>query len=335
MMMKVRQIRSLIGPMARGLAGITVAATIAMTTGSAQAADFPDDTIHVVVPWKAGGGTDRIGRAIATALEEAAGVSVVVDNISGAGGVAGSLNVARGKADGYTLLMNGSSDMTAAMTFQPQLPISLDDFVFIGGFFNSPTWVLSNAERGYTDLAELIEKAKSNPGEVTIATAGPAGAQMLMAAAIKGSSGADFRIIPLSGGADLQKALLGNQVDAGIIHAPVLLSEAKEGLITVIATGQSLSNLTHEPLQNVATLNEFGIPIEIGITRGLYAPKDTPEDVVAKLRDLAAKAAQSDGFKEFGESFGFRPVWIPGDEFEAEVRGQLETFGKIKADHID
>lgn len=313
------------------------AATAAiLTLGAAPAmAEFPVDTIHVVVPWKAGGGTDRIGRAIASAIEEAAGVSVVVDNINGAGGVTGSLNVAQGKADGYSLLMNGSSDMTASMTFQPQLPISLDDFAFIGGFFNSPTWVLANADRGYTSLEELIEKAKTNPGEVTIGTAGPAGAQMLMAAAIKGATGADFRIVPFSGGADLKKALLGDQVDAGIIHAPVLLSEAKEGLISVIGTGQKLTNLTYEPLRGVATLEDIGIPIQIGITRGLYAPKDTPSDVVAKLKEIAQKAAESDSFKEFGESFGFTPVWVPGDEFEAQVRSELATFQKIKAEHID
>ena len=325
----------LVRPMTKGLTGIAAAAALALGAGPAQAQSFPQDTIHVVVPWNAGGGTDRIGRAIASALEEAAGVSVVVDNISGAGGITGSLNVAQGTADGHTLLMNGSSDMTAAMTFQPQLPISLDDFTFIGGFYNSPTWVLANADRGYTDLNGLIEKAKANPNEVTLGTAGPAGAQMLMAAAIKGSTGAEFRIIPFSGGADLTKALLGDQVDAGIIHAPVLLSEAKEGLITVLGTGEPLGNLTHEPFQGIATLEDIGIPIKVGITRGLFAPKDTPEDVVTKLRELAEQAAQSDGFKEFGETFGFRPVWIPSDEFEAQVRGELDTFSKIKTDFID
>jgi len=327
-------IKTKFGATRRNLAGIAAAAVLAIAASPALA-EFPEDTIHIVVPWKAGGGTDRIGRAIASAFEEAAGVSVVVDNINGAGGVTGSLNVAKGKADGYTLLMNGSSDMTASMTFQPQLPISLDDFAFVGGFYNSPTWILSNAERGYTSLEDLLEKAKAEPGTVTVGTAGPAGAQMLMAAAIKGSSGADFRIVPFSGGADLKKALLGDQVDAGIIHAPVLLSEAQEGLITVIGTGEPLSNLTHEPLQGIATLEDIGIPIKIGITRGLFAPKDTPEVVLAKLREIAAEAAQSDGFKEFGESFGFRPVWVPGDEFEAQVRGELETFQKIKTDFID
>lgn len=325
----------LVRPMTKGLASMAIAATLAFGAAPAQAQSFPEETIHVVVPWKAGGGTDRIGRAIASALEEAAGVSVVVDNISGAGGITGSLNVAQGKADGYTLLMNGSSDMTAAMTFQPQIPISLDDFTFIGGFYNSPTWVLANADRGHTDLNGLIEQAKANPNEVTIGTAGPAGAQMLMAAAIKGSTGADFRIIPFSGGADLKKALLGDQVDAGIIHAPVLMAEAIEGLITVLGTGESLSNITHEPFQSIATLEDIGVPIQIGITRGLYVPTDTPDDVVARLRELAEEAARSDGFKEFGENFGFRPVWIPGEEFEAQVRAQLDTFSQIKTDFID
>ncbi len=116
------------------------------------------------------------------------------------------MKVARGKADGYTLLLNGTTDMTAVLTFK-DVPFSLDDFAYIGGFFTSPTWVLCHKDRGYKDLQEFLGKAKANPGKLTLGTAGPAGAQMLMASAIKGFTGADFRIIPYSGGKDLKKAL--------------------------------------------------------------------------------------------------------------------------------
>lgn len=311
-----------------------MACTAVLLAGPAQAADYPSETIHLVVPWKAGGGTDSIGRGIATALEQVAGVSVVVDNIAGAGGITGSLKVAQAEPDGYTVLMNGTTDLTAAMTFQ-DLPVSLDDLRYVGGFFTSPTWILSHADTGITSLEGFLEKAKAKPGELTMGTAGPAGAQMLMASAIKGVSGADFRIVPFSGGADLKKAVLGNQIDAGIIHAPVLLSEAKEGMIRVIGTGKPLDRLTYEPLRDVATLKDVDIPVEIGITRGVYAPKGTSDEVVAKLESLLEKAAKSEAFRKFGEKFGFQPVWIPGDKFAEQIRSELAAFREIKKKHVD
>lgn len=302
-------------------------------SAGAMAADYPSSTIHLVVPWKAGGGTDSIGRGIAKALEEVSGQSVVVDNISGAGGIKGSLSVAKGKPDGYTVLMNGTTDLTGVMTFQ-DVPVSLDDYKYIGGFFTSPTWIVAHKDRGYEDFQQLLDKAKAEPGSVTIGTGGPAGAQMIMASAIKGVTGIDFRIIPYSGGADLKKALIGNQVDAGILHAPVMLAEVKEGMIKVVGTGLPLDGITYEPVRGVKTLKETGIPVEIGITRGMFVHKDTPDDVVAKLSELAEKAAKSDTFKKFGETFGFAPVWIPGPEFEKQIREELAEFKEIHAKHI-
>jgi tripartite-type tricarboxylate transporter receptor subunit TctC len=305
-----------------------------LSLSSATAAEYPSKTIHLVVPWKAGGGTDSIGRGIAEAIKTVIDESVVVDNISGAGGVTGSIKVVQSKPDGYTLLMNGDTDMTAALTFK-DLPLSLDDFVYIGGFFQSPTWVLAHKDRGYESLADYLSKAKQNPGKLTMGTAGPAGAQILMASAIKGISGADFRIIPYSGGKDLKKALIGNQVDAGIIHAPVLLAEVKEGFIDVLGTGKPLDKITYAKVRNTPTLKDINIPIEIGITRGIYAPKGLSKEVTEKLSIIVEKAAKSDSFKQFGERFGFLPIWVPGPEFEKQVKEELKLFKDIKAKYID
>ena len=313
---------------------ITLLLLIPMWADRARTADYPGKTIHIVVPWKAGGGTDAIGRGFAEAMKTVVDVSVVVDNISGAGGVTGTVKVAKSRPDGYTLLMNGTTDMTAVLTFK-KVPFSLDDLTYIGGFFTSPTWVLCHKDRGYKDLEDLLAKAKANPGDLTVGTAGPAGAQMLMASAIKGITGADFRIIPYSGGKDLKKALFGNQVDAGIIHAPVLLAEVKAGLIKVLGTGLPLDKITYPPVRDIKTLKDIGIPIEIGITRGIYVPKATPRDITSRLSEIVEKAAKSDRFKEFGNKFGFAPVWVPGPEFEKQIRSELDLFRDIKAKYID
>ena len=304
-----------------------------MAGGTSELAEYPDKAIHIVVPWKAGGGTDSIGRGIAEAMKES-GATIVVDNISGAGGVTGSIHVAQADPDGYTILMNGDADILAALTFT-DVPLSLDDFKYIGGFFSAPTWILSHQDSGITSMEQFLEEAKANPGKLTLGSATPAGAQMIMAAAIKGQTGIDFRIIPYQGGADLKKALLGNQIDAGIIHAPVMLAEVKAGVINVIGTGESLEKLTYEPVRRTKTLEEIGIPLTIGITRGIYVPKDTPQDVVEALSKMVRKAAESESFKTFGANFGFDPTWISGAEYEKNMRKNLEVFQSVKEKYID
>lgn len=314
--------------------GTIAAATLGLTLAAAPAAAaYPDQTIHMVVPWAAGGGTDSIGRGFAEALKSVVNVAVVVDNISGAGGLTGSIKVAKGKADGYTLLMNGDSDITAALTFT-DAPLDPGDFTYIGAFFESPTWILSHKDRKLTSLKEFLARAKASPGKLTLGTGGPTGAQMLMAAAIKGISGADFRIIPYSGGGALKKALLGDQVDAGIIHAPVLLPEVKAGLIKVIGTGLPLDKITYAPVRKTPTLEESGIPIRIGITRGIFVSKQTAPETVKILRGLVEKAAKSPAFTEFGNKFGFTPVWVPGPEFEKQINNELTLFRYIKGKYI-
>lgn len=312
-------------------AGVALAALI--TTPGAALAEFPEQTIRMIIPWKPGGGTDAIGRGLQPAFEEAAGQSLIIDNISGAGTVSGTLQMLKAQPDGYTVLMNGSTDVAAPLTFKEDLPYSLDDMRFVGGFFFSPTWVISHADRGYQDLNDFLAAAKQGP--VTLGVAGSAGAQMIMAASIKGITELDITLVPYSGGADLKKAVLGNQVDAGVIHAPVMLGDAKAGVISVLGAGGPLDALTWEPARDKPTLKDVGIDVEVGVTRGVFAPKDTPDEVVARLEQILEQAAKSEHFATFGEGFGFAPTWIPAAAFETQVKGELASFKRIKSEFID
>ena len=112
-----------------------------------------------------------------------------------------------------------------------------------------------------------------------------------MAHAINGYAGAKFRIVAFGGGANLKKAILANEIDICIIHAPVALAAVKEGILDVIGTGGSLQNITYGPAKNMKTLNDLNIPAEIGVTRGLYAPKGTPKAVMEKLSQIMEKSS--------------------------------------------
>lgn len=298
-----------------------------------HANDYPNKTIRMVVPWAAGGGTDAIARALASGMEPIAGVSVIVDNISGASGATGSLNVVQAKPDGYTILLNGSSDLTALLTFQ-NLPFSLDDFSYIGGVITTPTWMISHRDRGYESFDDFLRRAKEQPEELTIGVGGAVGAHSLMAHVIKGHTGIDVRIIPYQGGAALNKALLANEVDAGVIHSPILLNEVREGMMKVLVSGGPLTGISYEPVRQTKTLKDYGIPVEVGITRGIFVSKNTPEEVVTRLTEIVKAAVDSDAFVSFGKKFGFEPRWHDAKQFEELVRTELATFREIREKYI-
>lgn len=314
-----------------------IAAAIATATllaaAPAQAA-IDCDTIRMVVPWKAGGGTDRVGRGLAAALERQSGKSVIVDNISGASSASGSIKAIQAEPDGCTILMNGTTEILAFMTFTQDLPFKLDDMRSVGAFYVTPTWMLSNHKRGYGNLQNFVEAANAKPGKLTIGVGGAAGAHMVMAAAVKGALDLDVRIVPFSGGADLKKALLANQVDAGVIHSPVLLKEIKAGMIDVLATGGSLKNIEHEPLRAMPTLQAQDIDVRMSVLRAVFVPKATPDDVVSELAGWIEAATEDPEFVAFGKKFGFPPVWVSGDELQADLNDGIKFFNTTYENHI-
>lgn len=303
-------------------AAVLAAATVATPVK----ADLPCDTIRMVVPWKAGGGTDRIGRGLATALEKISKKAVIVDNISGASSATGTLKAVQAEPDGCTILMNGSSEILAFMTFATDLKFSLDDMRYVGGFYTTPTWMLANSKRGYKSLADFAADAKKNPGKLTLGVGGAAGAHMVMASAIKGALDLDVRIVPFSGGADLKKALLANQVNAGVIHSPVLLKEAEAGMIDVLTTGKSLERIAFEPLRPTKTLEQLGYPIRVSAIRAVFVPRQTSDAVVATLAGWVEAATKDPEFVSFGLQFGFPPEWMSGKELEDDMRGGLAFY---------
>lgn len=312
---------------------LALAATFAVQTPIAQAS-IECDTIRMIVPWKAGGGTDRLGRGLAIALEKVSGKSVIVDNINGASSVTGSVKAVNAKPDGCTILMNGSTEMVAFMTFKQNLPIDLDKMKYVGAFYNTPTWMVSHKDRGYTSFEDFAAKAKANPGKLTIGVGGATGALMIMASGIKGYGDLDVTIVPYSGGADLKKAMLANQVDAGVIHSPVLLKEIEAGIINVLTAGGALTNIEYPEIRNVPTLESLGLPVKVAAIRGIFVPVTTPDDVVAELGGWLQTAIKDPEFIEFGKKFGYPPVWIPGDEFREGMYQDAEAYKKIYGAYI-
>lgn len=296
--------------------------------GKAALAEYPADTLRIVVPWRAGGGTDSIARALATPLEEIAGQPVLVENITGGAGNAGMLAVKDADADGYTMLLNGSSDISAPIAFR-DVPFALDDYVCVGGVYDTPVWIVANADQGFETFADFVEAAKAAPGQLTLGVTALATPDHVLAQSLVDHFGIDVRIIPFNGGAPLKKAVIADQVNAGVLIAPVMLAEVQEGLATVLIAGGSLANINEPSLHGVETPADHGLDIEVGMIRGVFMPKGVPEDVRARAVELVGAAAQSDAFKRFGDTFGFAPVWIPGDAFCEFMREEGAIYASM------
>lgn len=295
----------------------------------ALADGYPSETIRIVVPWRAGGGTDSIARALATPMEKISGQSVIVENITGGAGNAGMLAVKNARSDGYTLLLNGSSDVTAPIVFR-DVPFSLDDYVCVGGVYQTPAWILSNTKQGFKDFGDFVAKAKEQPGKLALGVTALATPDHVLAEALVKKFGIKVRIIPFNGGAPLKKALMGNQVDAGVLIAPVMLNEVKGGVADVLVSGGSLKNINYEPLHSTKIPSDYGVPIEIGSVRGVFMPKGVPAAIVKKAEELVGKAAQSEDFKKFGENFGFAPIWMPAKQFCQFMKEEDKVYRSIK-----
>lgn len=299
----------------------------AAKTEKAAELDFPKDVIHIVVTFSAGGGNDLIARATAAAIEEVSGGTVVVDNITGAGGMTGTQEVISAKPDGYTILCQDSSLTSMLVTQKPDM--TLDDLVPVASVYSCPTWVLSHADRGFEDLQSFVDAAKAHPGELTIGTAVTTGAQYLMGCAIANYFDLDVTIIPYSGGNELKAAILGNQVDIGVVHAPILLPEVKEGMVRVLAAGEPLTDIKEESLRDIKSLKDYGMDVSFSSTRGYLVPKDTPQEVVEYLEDLFEKCIEADAMKEFAGSFGFDPSYQNQEEYTQFLNEEMQGYQKV------
>jgi len=307
----------------------------ALAFATPVAADtYPSDTIHLVVPWRAGGGTDTIARGFAAALEEQMDQAVVVDNLTGGVGDRAHKHVIDSDPDGLQILFNGSSDMNSVTLFRGT-DYDYSDFDCIGGVYDTPTWILSHKDRGITSVAELLAAAKADPQGTTIGVGSIGSTHFVLAKVLLGNNDADARIIAFDGGGPLKKAILANQITVGVIHSPVLLDAVKSGDVVVVGTGGNLENIAYEPVRGAETLKGHNVDVDIGVVRGLYVPKGTPEEIRSAAEALAEKAAKSDSFKAFGMNFGFAPVWMPGAEFCDMMAAENAAYKDIKAKYID
>jgi tripartite-type tricarboxylate transporter receptor subunit TctC len=270
--------------------------TLLGATLSAQAADYPlkDKVITIVVPFAAGGPTDRVARDLAEAMRKPlGGNSIIIDSAAGAGGSIGANKVAKASPDGYTLLVHhiGMSTMPGLVR---NIPFKVEsDFEYVGMINDVPMTLIAKPTLPANNFKELSAWLTENKGKINLGNAGVGSASHLCGLLFQNAVQIDMTTVPYKGTAPAMTDLIGGQIDLMCDQTTNTSTqiEAKKVKAFAVTTGK---RLTTPALKDLPTMQESGLKgFEVTIWHGLYAPKGTPADVLAKI-NAALKVALKD-----------------------------------------
>ncbi|WP_298932955.1 tripartite tricarboxylate transporter substrate-binding protein [uncultured Ramlibacter sp.] len=268
---------------------------VALACG-AQAADFPikDKTITIIVPFAAGGPTDRVARDLAEAMRKPlGGATIVVDNAAGAGGSIGANKTAKAPADGYTLLLHHIA-MATMPTLVRNIPFKVEsDFEYLGMVNDVPMTVIGKPALPANNYKEFTAWIAQNKGKINLGNAGVGSASHLCGLLFQTALKTDMTPVPYKGTAPAMTDLIGGQIDLMCDQTTNTTSQIEGKKVKAYAV-TTAKRLTTPALKDLPTLQESGLKdFEVTIWHGLYAPKGTPADVQKKIND-ALKAALKD-----------------------------------------
>jgi tripartite-type tricarboxylate transporter receptor subunit TctC len=303
---------------------------------SAAAAPYPSKPITIVVPFAAGGSNDIVARAIGKKLNEAWGQPVVIDNRPGAGAVIGSAYVAGAPPDGHTLLLV-SVTFTINPAVKTKLPFNtINDFAPVAYIGQSPLLLAAANSFPASTPKELIALAKSKPGAINYASAGPGSINHIAAALLATSAGIDLVHVPYKGGSLAINDLVGGHIDIYVSSMPQILQIVKSGQAKALA----VTSLQRSPsLPDVPTLDEAGVPgFEASSWWGVVAPAGTPPEVIAALNTEINSALNSAEMQKFLEGEGAQAMAQTPQQFKELIASEIQRWTAVakKADiHVD
>lgn len=250
-------------------------------TSGAHAADYPDHSINMVVPFSAGGPTDNVARSLAEAMRPTLGQTIVVENKGGAGGTIGTSQIARAKPDGYSLLLMHIGFSTAPSLYKNPGYNPTTSFQPIGLVVDVPMTIIARSDFPANNIGELVEYIKANKDKVSLANAGIGAASHLCGTMFSQAIGVDLLTIPYKGTAPAINDLLGKQVDLLCDQTTNTTQHIKAGTVKAYAVTSKQRVAT---LPDLPTMQESGYKdFEIGIWHGMWAPAGTPKPVTDKL----------------------------------------------------
>lgn len=296
-----------------------------------EEAIYPSDTITLVVPWAAGGGTDLVGRALADAMTEFVDEEVVVENVEGAGSAIGSAEVQNSEPDGHTLLLNTASTITQTYMGRHEgtETVNYEELIPVANVNVDPYTMQVGPDAPWESLSELIDHARENPGEVQMGVAGVGSQSQLMIPMLEDLTGAEFQQVSFDGSGPANVALMGGHIDA---HGPAIGDFAhyiEDDAITLLAVA---ADERHSAFPDVPTFQEEGVDLSYGLFRGVWAPQGTPPEVVAQIEELVLAAADTAKFRDALDDLNYGHAMWTHEEFQETVDTQAVLLEQAMED---
>jgi len=308
-------------------------ATLAVLAASTAFAEYPEKPITIVVPFAAGGPTDKVARDLAEALRKPLGGQVIIiDNVGGAGGTLGATKVAKASNDGYTLLLHHIGMSTSPALYRNMQYKTLEDFEYLGMINEVPMTLIGKPTLPATSYAELTKWLDANKGKINLANAGLGSASHLCGLLFMSTTKVDMTTVPYKGTGPAMTDLLGGQVDLMCDQTTNTTSQIAGGKVKAFAV-TSTKRLTTPALAKLPTLDESGLKgFNVSIWHALYAPKGTPKAVTDKINAALKIALKDPDFTHREEGLGavvMTDARVNGPEHKKFVEAEINKWGPI------
>ena len=306
-------------------------ATLALTAAGlcgAQGA-FPTKAITMIVPFPPGGLADLVARPVAEAMTRELGQPVVIENKPGAGGGIGMGQVAKAKADGYTILMALSSltVIPEADTVIGRAPMfALADLRPIVRYTADPTVLAVRADSPWKTVKDFVEDARKRPGAINYGSSGNYGTMHVPMEILGQNAGVKMTHVPFTGAGPAVVALLGGQIDAVSSGPATVLQHVKAGKLRVLAHWGATRL---DALPDVPSLKDAGYGAEYAQWSGLFIPAGTPEPIAQRLRAAARAAAQDPKVRDVINNAGSPILFQDSAEFEKYVAADAKRMAEV------
>lgn len=307
---------------------LLLVSTFVFAQGSQEEKPWPSDSVTVIVPYGAGGGTDKMARTITPYLEKSFGQSVVVVNKPGAAGELGMAEMNAADPDGYTLGLISFPDNFSMASYK-DVSYDNDKFIYLAAFTETPTILVVPPNSPFDTLEDFVAYAKQNPGKLTVSESGDS--HTLTTVLFEEAAGIDLTTVNYSGGGDNLNAVLGGHVDAGVmamLFADTVLDQGCK--VLGIAGAKRVAKYPEIP-----TFKEAGYKVLMVSSRVLTAPVGTPAAIIEKLQgfmaDAGANATLEETIGKGGEVYAFRT----GAELDSFIKEVSSDVVRICKDNKD
>ena len=291
---------------------------------SAQAQDYPNKPVTIVVGYAAGGGVDFVARLLAEKLADRLKQPVVIENRPSVGAVVASTMVSKAKPDGYTLMMGAPGPIIFNHALNDKLPYGPRDFAPISIMTNSPLVLLVNANNPARNVQELVAQSRANPDKANYGAS--SASFQLTTELFNRRTGAKFMHIPYKGANEAVQAVMSGDVSMTLADSGPAITGLQSGRVKALAV-TSAERL--KDLPNVPTLAELGVDLKVSLWIGLLAPAGTPADIVKRLHEEMVRIVDMPDVRARIAAKASVPMTNTPDEFARLIASEIALWRQV------